>query len=229
MENPTTDTTTRPLRFWIRAVDRGLAREIATALDAAGTTPREWRLLTLLGADAPADAERRARAHRRGGRTVRRLVDRGWIADIDGEWTLTDEGRAAEADLAEVVGGIRARVRGAVSDADYATTLASLEAIARELGVDPEQWMSRDVGHRGFGGPRGRFARHGTHARFGSERGHHGHHEHDRREGFGPRHQRDGDAPRGGAGCGAGHRHTQRAFERGFDAGFARGAASRAA
>ena len=92
------------------------------------------------GLDAPERHRRRRRPRpfaarlEREGRRLRGLVDRGWVTGTPGSWTLTDEGRAAFERLGAKVAGIRARVAGAVSPEDFATTLATLEAIAAELG-----------------------------------------------------------------------------------------------
>ena len=73
----------------------------------------------------------------RKGKRLRNLEERGWTEEPgDGTWVLTDEGRAAKERLGAIVDGIRSRVAGAVSPEDFATTMASLEAIARELGWD---------------------------------------------------------------------------------------------
>ena len=90
-------------------------------------------LLNALSGDVelPAFAERFARK----GKRLRGLEERGWVEETgDGTWALTDEGRAAKERLGAIVDGIRSRVAGAVSPEDFATTMASLEAIARELG-----------------------------------------------------------------------------------------------
>ncbi len=68
-------------------------------------------------------------------------------------WTLTDEGRAAKDRLGTLVDGIRAKVSSAVSNEEMATTLASLEKIARAFGWDEETPLPRGRRH-GFGGPR---------------------------------------------------------------------------
>jgi hypothetical protein len=148
----------RPLGYWLRTVDALLAREFAAAFDAEGVTRRDWMLLNLLTGDveAPGWAERLARK----GKRLRRLDDLGWAEEQgDGTWTLTDAGREAHQRLGDAVNGIRSRVAGAVSPEDYATTMASLEAIARELGwneSDPfpgGRRRGRGWGGR-FGGPR---------------------------------------------------------------------------
>ncbi len=226
MENTTQNNdNNRPIGYWLRAVDRLITREFATALETEGVTRREWMILNVL--DGSIDAPEVAARIERGGKRLRHLAEHGWIAESDGSWTLTDDGRAAKARLAEAVGAVRAKVAGAVAPEDFATTLASLEAIARELGWDENERMprGRGFGRRGFG-PRG-FGHRG----FGPGL----------RPGFGPDDRESsadehGEHPHGGHAhgrpdCGQGHRrgrhhdhrHAERAYERGFDAGFARG------
>lgn len=241
MENHTDTTpettTARPFGYWLRAVDGLIAREFEAAFETEGVTRRDWRVLNLLAGDVVAP-ELTARLQRHGGKKLRGLIERGWVAETEGSWTLTDEGRAAQARLEEMVTGVRAKVASAVSDEDFATTLASLEAIARELGWDPDERMPRGFGRRGFGpgrrghgrpafgrGFRGFGPQHGLDGRGHEGFGPHGH------EGFGPI-GREGFGPRGGRPeFPAGHRHhdAERAYERGFDAGFSRGAAGREA
>lgn len=243
MENRNTDNTSdRPFGYWLRAVDRLLTREFAEAFENEGVSRRDWRILALLSGDVAAP-EFAARLQRGGGKKLRSLVERGWVAERDGAWTLTDEGRAAQARLGEVVAGIRTRVAGAVSEDDFATTLASLRAIATELGWDPDERMPRG-GRRGFG-PGRRGPRFGP--GFGPGRGRgfghggRGGHGFGPEAGFDPRHASDechhGHAGRGHGGhahgehAHAGHGHhahgrAEQAYARGFDAGFTRGSAA---
>ncbi|KQZ85527.1 hypothetical protein ASD56_04175 [Microbacterium sp. Root166] len=148
----------RPLGYWLRAVDALLTRQFDAAFAAENITRREWMLLNLVAGDvdAPGWAERLARK----GKRLRRLEDLGWAEEQgDGTWALTDAGRDAHQRLGDIVNGIRSRVAGAVSPEDYATTMASLEAIARELGWDEGdpfpggRGRGRGWGGR-FGGPR---------------------------------------------------------------------------
>ncbi|MBD3757960.1 MAG: hypothetical protein IE924_07750 [Microbacterium sp.] len=167
-----------------------------------------------------------------GGKKLRPLIERGWVAEDGDGWTLTDEGRAAKERLGEIVAGIRARVAATVSDEDFATTLATLEAIATELGWDPDEWMPLGRGfgrgRRGFRPEFGRGFRAG-HEVFGPHFGEGYGHEADREcDHGGPRH----DGPHGQRHHGEVHGHyrghgdhaAQHAYERGFDAGFSRGA-----
>ncbi|WP_315105302.1 hypothetical protein [uncultured Microbacterium sp.] len=187
----TSDNTSRPFGFWLKAVDRLMAQDFATAFAAEGATRRDWRLLNVVDGSVP--ARRPLNPHK-----LHDLVDRGWVeADGDG-WALTDEGRAAKERLGATVDGIRAKVAGAVSDEDMATTLAALEKIARAFGWDEETPLPRKQ-RPGFGfGPRGGFARRHGHGH-GHGRGFgHG-------DGFGPGHgfgHGDGFEPRHGFGHG---------------------------
>ncbi|MCT9819593.1 hypothetical protein N3K63_04755 [Microbacterium sp. W1N] len=239
----------RPLGFWLRTVDHLLTAEFATTLEAEGVERRDWMLLSALSGDIV--DERLTALLARKGKRLQRLEERGWVAQRgDGTWHLTDEGAAAHQRLGDIVAGIRTRVAGAVSPEDFATTLASLEAIARELGWDESQPLPRGrgrFGRRGFGGPGfggpgfGGFSgfghpgmRHGFGPRFrGDADPDAGSDEH---RGFGP-----GSGPHAGRGCHGephhhgdhrgdrshhghrGERRAQHAYERGFDAGFARG------
>src|SRR6188768_3254346 len=136
----------RPLGYWLRTVDGLITREFAAAFDGADIDRRDWMLLNALSGDVetPAFAERFVRK----GKRLRNLAERGWVEEQgDGTWALTDEGRAAKEQLGEIVDGIRSRVAGTVSPEDYATTMASLEAIAGELDWEEGQRMPR----RGFG------------------------------------------------------------------------------
>ena len=192
---------TRPFGYWLRAVGALLDREFAVAFENEDASRGDWMLLSVIAGDRPTRGDRLARK----GKRLRMLEDRGWIVRADDGWELTDEGRAAKARLGVIVESIRARVSGAVSPEDFATTMASLEAIARELGWEEGMRMPR----RGCG------RRFGHRPDFESGRGHgFGHHE------FGhAAFERHGcqDHARGG------HRRTERAYERGFEAGFTRG------
>ena len=176
----------RPLGFWLKAVDSLLSQQIDAALESEGIDHRDWRLLNALAGtvDAPGLHDRLARKPHR----VTMLAEHGWVELVDGEWTLTDEGRTTLDRLAPRVAAVRERVAAAVSPEDFATTLASLEAIARELGWEEGKPLPRRKrprgrhGHgphgHGFGphgfGPHGHGHGFGPH-RFGPRGFHHGH------------------------------------------------------
>ncbi|WP_300591467.1 hypothetical protein, partial [Microbacterium sp.] len=120
----------RPLGYWLRLVDALISREFDIRLAESGADRRDWMLLNVIdGTYAWARAPR--------GKRMRRLEERGWIEQNgSGDWTLTDAGREMKDRLGKAVSGIRERVSSAVSPEDYATTIASLQAMARELGGD---------------------------------------------------------------------------------------------
>lgn len=92
------------------------------------------------------------RGHRRSTEEiVMDFAARGWVTiDADGI-ALTDAGREAHSALRTKVEAVRQTVTDAVSPEDLATTLSSLESIARAFG-----W---DEGNAHEHGPRGRFGR----------------------------------------------------------------------
>jgi hypothetical protein len=166
----------RPFGFWLKVIDRRLDEAMRELFAEEGLTRRDWRRLNLVAGtvtDSRMSEKLAARPER-----VEPLVDRGWVEGEPGAWRLTEAGEAARASLQERVAMLRAKVAGAVGPEDFATTMASLLAIAAELGwVEGERMPRRP--HRGFDG------RHGG-------------------EGFGRRH---GEGPgRCGHGHGEGHR-----------------------
>jgi hypothetical protein len=249
-QNP--QNSSRPFGFWLKAADRLMAAEFATAFEAEQASRRDWRILNIIDGTIP--AHRPLNDHK-----LHRLVERGWVAADGDGWTLTDEGRAAKERLGAVVDGIRAKVRDAVSEEELATTLASLEKIARAFGWDDETPLPRGRRH-GFGGHGegrgfpGRFGRpfgrgfgpgrgfgHGFGPGFGPGRGFgpdadqrddecrhgergHGHHGHHGHPGFREgEHGERGDHGHRGHGPQRAARFAQHAYERGFDAGYSRG------
>lgn len=237
----------RPLGYWLRVVDELLTREVGAALGSEGVTRSDWMLLNILAGDVDGPSPKERQAGK--GKRLRTLAERGWAEQRgDGTWTLTDEGRAAKDRLGEVVDGLRTRLVDAVGADAFATTMASLEAMARELGWDEDRAAEFFPGPGrlgGWGGPRPfrpeiRYGW-GPNRHHGFEPGRPGHpgrrpdaHEgpHDGFDegchgpwsahgyGFGHGHRRGGHhhQPHG-----HGSRKAERAYERGFDAGFERG------
>ncbi|MFV0372581.1 hypothetical protein [Microbacterium sp.] len=195
-DNTQTDSP-RPLHFWLHEVDSRLADEFADACRAAGITPREAHALRMLS-----DRQQRPDDDPRRGKKLRRLAERGWAVETDGDWSLTDAGREAAERIAAAFAGIRSRIADAAPADDLATTVATLEAIARGLGWDESQ-PTRSP--RRPGSRRGRSARHGSvddasGRRCGrGARGHrgHGHDDGTDREAHGHR----GGRPHGGRGA----------------------------
>ncbi|KAB1866656.1 hypothetical protein [Microbacterium algeriense] len=211
------NTSSRPFGYWLKAADRLMAAEFAAAFEGEHLSRRDWRILNIV--DGTTAADRPLPEHK-----LHRLIERGWIVAGAEGWTLTDEGRSAKERLGALVDGIRAKVSDAVSDEDMATTLASLEKIARAFGWDEETPLPRGRGHRFGGHGSGHEHGHGFPGGFGHGRdfGHGRGFDHGR--GFGHGHGCEhgrGHGPHGGHH--RAERLAQHAFERGFDAGFSRG------
>jgi hypothetical protein len=157
----------RPLGFWLRAIEGPLRENMRGVFATFGVTRREWRTLTTLHA-APAtvaDLEaalppRREHGPRGHGprthRTLEQLLDgfvqRGWATVDHGSYALTTEGERIHDAVLTNVQTVRAQVTAGIPDADYATTMATLEKIATNVGWEPG---SRPMRHRGPRGHRG--------------------------------------------------------------------------
>lgn len=235
--------TSRPFGYWLKATDRLMAAEFAAAFESFGVTRREWRLLNRIDGTVATDA-RPLPVHK-----LHRLIELGWVTDAGDTWTLTDEGRDTKERLGAIVDGIRAKVTDAVPAEDLATTIATLERLARAFGWDEKTPLPRrggshhgrgrrgrhGFGHHGFGphgfGPHG-FGPHGFEGGFGRRHDDAGHGERDfGPHGFGERGECRHDAhafahaKHGHPGHGRARfaRFAQGAYERGFEAGFSRG------
>jgi hypothetical protein len=62
------------------------------------------------------------------------FAERGWVVLDDSGATLTDAGRAAHDAAQSRVTELRASVTEGISEADYRTTIATLEQMARNVG-----------------------------------------------------------------------------------------------
>ena len=86
--------------------------------------------------------EKGVRGERRRPRSVAEVLvsftERGWVVLADGAATLTDAGRAAHDQAESRVKELRASVSDGIDDADYQTTMATLEKMARNLGWTDE-------------------------------------------------------------------------------------------
>ncbi|QBR73188.1 MarR family winged helix-turn-helix transcriptional regulator [Microbacterium sediminis] len=212
--NTTDDTPdSRPIGFWLTAVDRLLSHAFDAAFEGEPVDRRDWMALNQIDGTVAVPLP----AHPRRSKRLARLARLGWIERVGGDWALTDAGRAAKERLGEKVAAIRSRVADAVPADDLATTLRTLETLARAFGwsdgdgMPPRPRRHGDrrpfperafperpfAEHAGFDGPRP-FDERLPHPRRPFGAGHHG---------FGP------------------HHHAERAFERGFRAGFERGRA----
>lgn len=158
----------RSMRYWLRAVDTLIARELDARFAEAGASRRDLRVLTLLASGEQLSEKKRARLERHSKR-LWALADRGWITREapNGEaasstgWVLTDAGQAARERLQQIAQDVQDRVDGSVSHADLMTTTDSLQAIAKELGWTEEMRMHRSGRRDGWANGRGHMRGYG--------------------------------------------------------------------
>jgi hypothetical protein len=150
------------------------------------------------GEPESADGPRRNRPQRRPlSAVVTALTERGWLTETDGLLSLTPQGTEAQEALHTRIREVRTSMSADISEEDYATTTATLQTMARNLGWDPSASRGPRMRHHGrrhgFGGHGHEGHEHGEHGHEGHEHGEHGH-----------RHGRGHDRGRGrGNGCGA--------------------------
>ena len=145
----------RPLGYWLRAIEGPLRHAMREAFASFGVTRREWRILTTLHAGPASTVEIEAALppHRERGRSAQELLDtfvtRGWATVARGSYALTAEGERIHDAILANVQKVRARVTAGIPDADYATTMSTLERIAGNVGVEPGQHPARRRGPKG--------------------------------------------------------------------------------
>ncbi|WBU37304.1 hypothetical protein [Homoserinibacter sp. YIM 151385] len=92
------------------------------------------------------------RRHRSLGDLLAGLVTRGWVDASDGRYHLTEQGLAAHDAQHARISEFRASVREGIDDADWATTMATLERIAENLAAAEPDSDSDSEADRGHGG-----------------------------------------------------------------------------
>lgn len=157
----------RPLGFWLRAIEGPLRERMREAFAAFGVTRREWRVLTTLHAAPstldeirdglpPRTHDHRMPLHPRH-RSLEQVLDgfvtRGWAELDSGSYTLTAEGRRIHDAILANVQTVRAGVTAGIPDEDYATTMATLEKVAGNVGWEPGTRPKRGFGGRHHGHP----------------------------------------------------------------------------
>ncbi|MEO8261483.1 MAG: hypothetical protein ABI566_02845 [Pseudolysinimonas sp.] len=151
----------RPLGYWLRAIEGPLRDNMRNAFATFGVTRREWRTLTTLHSgpasldqlEAALPPRRHGGPGRPGHRTFEQVLDgfvaRGWATLDSGSYTLIAEGERIHDAVLTNVQTVRAQVTAGIPDADYATTMTTLEKIAGNVGWDPATRPMRARGPRG--------------------------------------------------------------------------------
>jgi hypothetical protein len=146
----------RPIGYWLKLVDRLIDELFASTLEEHGVTRRQWQLLAVLSRGAATAAELSAAVapflaradddshddsdsdRENDGDSVAEhlseLVESGWVAHSETGYQITERGTVAYTRLAEVVAVNRDAATRGVSAEDYATTVATLERVAGNLG-----------------------------------------------------------------------------------------------
>jgi hypothetical protein len=135
----------RPIGFWLRLVDRLLEERFAGVLEEHGITRGQWQLLNVVSrGGATGEVVERAVEPFTGAdgtpvsSQLAELLESGWV-ELDGtEYRLTRRGEVAHDRLAVVIGELRTHSTEGISSDDYASTLATLERMARNLGWTDE-------------------------------------------------------------------------------------------
>ncbi len=132
----------RPIGFWLKLVDRLIDERFEMVLEEHGVTRRQWQLLNVLKrgpatleeldtAVAPfLDDEGESSAEH-----LEELVGSGWVAP---GYSLTEAGGTAMEGLGHAVEELRRGMSDGIAEEDYATTLAVLERMSRNLGWSDE-------------------------------------------------------------------------------------------
>ncbi len=155
----------RPIGYWLKLVDRLIDESFEGSLDEHGITRRQWQLLNVLGrgpaalseldaavapflasaAVADADGTEPGQPAPTAGDTtpttaaeLAELVESDWVAIADSLYVLTPRGQQSFERLSVVIEEFRASMSAGVDDAQYATTVATLERMARNLGWDAQ-------------------------------------------------------------------------------------------
>jgi len=140
--------TSRPIGFWLKAVDRLIDEKFASTLDEHGVTRRQWQLLNVL-AQGPATVEQldaavapflsaatAEDAAETSSEHLAELVESAWVDATANEYSLTDRGRSALERLTAVVASERTQMSEGLSPEQYEQTVAALERMARNLGYE---------------------------------------------------------------------------------------------
>ncbi len=134
----------RPIGYWVKLVDRLLEEQLDGTLQNDGLTRREWQLLNTLS-DSPRSQEELEDAvspFLANGATLDQqlagLTRRALITSVEKYFALTDAGALLLQRALESVSAQRQQLVMGLSDDDYERTVATLEAMARNLGWDEQ-------------------------------------------------------------------------------------------
>ncbi|MDO4239324.1 MarR family winged helix-turn-helix transcriptional regulator [Micrococcus sp.] len=127
-----------PLSHWLTVAEGLLAARIGASLEEHGLTRPQWQVLNALTTSPLSAAEIRsgfeAEVRDAVADQLDELVEAGWVT-VEGElFTLTATGRAAGERVGEAVERLRGDATADLPAEHYGITVATLRAIARNLG-----------------------------------------------------------------------------------------------
>jgi DNA-binding MarR family transcriptional regulator len=131
-----------PIGYWLRLIENLINSQFDATLDEHGITRLQWQLLNALAAGPQSvvqlDGAVRPFLVGIGEQSsinhLTELIESGWVDATPTGYELTARGHAARDRLSNVVAGQRADMAAGVSPEDYATSVKTLEKIARNLG-----------------------------------------------------------------------------------------------
>jgi hypothetical protein len=132
----------RPIGYWLKLVDGLVDEQFSGTLDEHGVTRMQWQLLNVLtrspatveqldAAVAPflaADGATTSLDH------LTELIESAWVDATPTGYEITERGQAALERLTAVVATQRTQMSAGLTEADYLTTIATLQQIATNLG-----------------------------------------------------------------------------------------------
>ncbi|MEB7503912.1 MarR family winged helix-turn-helix transcriptional regulator [Arthrobacter koreensis] len=132
----------RPIGFWLKLVDQLVDEQFGASFEEHGLTRRQWQMMNLL-TNGPATGPELSDQLRpffppvetgSSAELIDELVDSGWVAVREGEYSLTDLGSRSLENLRGAVERIREQLTEEVSEEEYTALVSVLKRMAGNLG-----------------------------------------------------------------------------------------------
>ena len=135
----------RPIGYWLRLVDSLIDEQFAKTLDEHGVTRIQWQLLNVLARGQATiqqlDAALSPFLAREAETAIdhlTELIESAWVDATPSGYELTERGHGALDRLTKVIAGQRTEMAAGVTEAEYLTTVTTLERMAVNLGWSDE-------------------------------------------------------------------------------------------
>jgi len=132
----------RPIGFWLKLVDQLVDEQFGASFEEHGLTRRQWQMMNLL-TNGPATGPELSDQLRpffppvetgTSAELIDELVDSGWVAVRDGQYSLTELGTRSLENLRGAVERIRGQLTEEVSEEEYTALVSVLKRMAGNLG-----------------------------------------------------------------------------------------------